>query len=961
MIKAPFNFVPLNEEAYIAEWADYISQDIPFEDGISGTIRYTIEAKTPVFVNDGAEGTDVCEFCHVMHEGRKQYFIPGTSVKGMVKNVMEILSFGKMQQVQDQSFGLRDLGRGQDGIFYRNKISSNNVRCGWLQYENGVYFLEDCGIPWRISADMLDKEFRMGLGTFIRNRENFNNNPVSGLEKDEAEFNKTAQKKYKMFFSSSPGHDLKGRFKIIPKGQSGNNMDNRTYVSVEEGKANGIIVFTGQPGERKDREDRKSGKLYEFVFPIPEKKKIVPVSEEVFRSFDTIHQNSLDYIGSNETDEIPGYFPRKRQLNAGKKIPVFFLYDEYGHVMSMGLSYMFKYPAFNSVHKGIPSDLLKEDVHDLCECVFGFTGKKESLKGRVQFSPSLLTGQAEVMDGVRIALAKPHPSYYPLYLDNGQTWNSAHVRIAGRKRYPVRESEYPNEGPDNMTRTIKPLRRGSVFNGTIRVHNLRPIELGALLSAIDFCNDPNCCHSIGQGKPLGYGRVQVSISETDLHYVIDAKECNADEVRQCFCEEMENKFNGWRNRPQLTELFAMAEGIPSDMDDRFRYMQMSMERENNEFENARDEQFGRFSQILKLETNEGLPRISQDPWENIETLIEEAKEAGDGHEVMRLLTFAKAYGHDIKLSPEEKNNFLAEAKREEEAKAKKIAEGFSEKAAKLFDRQCFQDAAKLYELADSLVPGAYTGPLSRCKMMMAEDIAKEATERLQLQDYEKAAELFEQAQSLAPGRYLKQIKQCNDMLKGRLEAEELARESQEALGKGDCRRAYELIQEAYRLAPEVCGEALFREVEESWKRLSESEGIAAEAEQFFKEKRWKEARDSYQKAADFKFYGYEREIEECNRHIAEEGLAFADFISNVKLASINAFANNLKKRQDAGDDENIRLIIQKIKDDWSKLRANSNERKDWLNRKKWNAMENILGKEKADLIYEDIKDCLPLK
>lgn len=47
MIKAPYNFVPLENKAFYPSWTNHISQDIPFEDGVSGSIEYTIEAKTP--------------------------------------------------------------------------------------------------------------------------------------------------------------------------------------------------------------------------------------------------------------------------------------------------------------------------------------------------------------------------------------------------------------------------------------------------------------------------------------------------------------------------------------------------------------------------------------------------------------------------------------------------------------------------------------------------------------------------------------------------------------------------------------------------------------------------------------------------------------------------------------------------------------------------------------------------
>ena len=53
MIKAPFNFVPLSDKVYFPDWADKISHDVPFEDGLSGTIELKITAQTPIFVRNG--------------------------------------------------------------------------------------------------------------------------------------------------------------------------------------------------------------------------------------------------------------------------------------------------------------------------------------------------------------------------------------------------------------------------------------------------------------------------------------------------------------------------------------------------------------------------------------------------------------------------------------------------------------------------------------------------------------------------------------------------------------------------------------------------------------------------------------------------------------------------------------------------------------------------------------------
>lgn len=101
-IKAPFNFVPLNDKVFFPDWAEQISHDIPFEDGESGTIELELTAMTPIFVRNGhnrehAESFPKIEtYTSFSKDADNNYFIPATSVKGMIRNVLEIISFGKI-------------------------------------------------------------------------------------------------------------------------------------------------------------------------------------------------------------------------------------------------------------------------------------------------------------------------------------------------------------------------------------------------------------------------------------------------------------------------------------------------------------------------------------------------------------------------------------------------------------------------------------------------------------------------------------------------------------------------------------------------------------------------------------------------------------------------------------------------------------------------------------------------
>jgi len=125
MITAPYNFVPLNKEVFYPEWSEQVSHDTPFEDGESGMLEIEIEAVSPIFIKDSKNKE---EFCN--HEGA--YYIPGSSVKGVIRNVLEIMSFSKMNPslVDDKTYAVRDL---RNQKLYMNKMRPQNLFCGWLK------------------------------------------------------------------------------------------------------------------------------------------------------------------------------------------------------------------------------------------------------------------------------------------------------------------------------------------------------------------------------------------------------------------------------------------------------------------------------------------------------------------------------------------------------------------------------------------------------------------------------------------------------------------------------------------------------------------------------------------------------------------------------------------------------------------------------------------------------------
>lgn len=575
MIKAPFNFVPLSDKVYFPDWVDKISHDVPFEDGLSGTIELKITAQTPIFVRNGHTKEDADakndRYKSFSKSPDGRYFIPATSIKGAIRSVMEIMSFGKLSQVEDSSFGLRDLNNSS----YRNNMK--NICCGWLQQTDNGYELFDWGEPGRISVESIDKKFKTRLAEFVKGN-NF---------KDEE--NKTAKYKY---IHSNAKDGLKSAFFVKDEElQAAKLKDNpieprKFYKFSSDGGREGILVFTGQPSQRKQKGGKWTGKYYEFVFLKPDKEKLFVLSDSQIKAFKTIHAESPDYKE----------FWAKKLLH-GECIPVFFKKNG-DEIHSIGLAYMYKYPFEKTVLDAVPQEHKKDDL-DLCECVFGYAKKDSASRGRVHFGHAFSVGLQTPMTEKVFVSATPHPSYYPLYVKDGRDWNNA-SRISGRKRYPTREQEnYNNEGTGNMEQKAAMLNKGAMFKERILFHNLKPIELGCLLSAITFHGDENCYHNLGFGKAFGFGKVKISDLKLNLgegspnDYMLQFEKEMEMFLKNERGERSNNQFaalsslvseeNKWLGSVQLKELFAMASGIKNGENARFSYLKMSTNPNDNEF------------------------------------------------------------------------------------------------------------------------------------------------------------------------------------------------------------------------------------------------------------------------------------------------------------------------------------------------------------------------------------------
>lgn len=158
--------------------------------------------------------------------------------------------------------------------------------------------------------------------------------------------------------------------------------------------------------------------------------------------------------------------------------------------------------------------------NDLVDVMFGWVDDNGSMKGRVQignaFSSHTLTDE-ELCVEVRGVLGAPKPSYFPLYLQQNKNpykdYSSENATISGTKRYRIHKGDSVMGLPqinenDNVESRFRPVPAGQTFKMRIVVHNMRKMEIGALLSAITFNHTQGAYHNIGSAKGFGYGKME---------------------------------------------------------------------------------------------------------------------------------------------------------------------------------------------------------------------------------------------------------------------------------------------------------------------------------------------------------------------------------------------------------------------------------------------------------------------
>lgn len=533
MIHTPYHFVPLSDWVYMPDWAHLVSHDVPFQDGFSGSIDYTLTNATPLCV--GAE--------QQRHESGPtkvmwarnpagEPVIPGSSIKGMLRNVLEIASFGKFNQIEDSRFSYRDIS--SRSHYLEKVIKANKVVSGWVKYnlQKGIW------------------EFRSCLNAKLKHRD------LNELLKVKIKDELSAVKKFEKVPLSQP---LFARISE-PRGKGENCWAEQLSDSDNNGTTPGHVVFTNKKVTKGASDDYEFCYFFHSVATIAEYGDVTKLVNQLFASHDK------DWVA---------YLKEHQQAELG--IPVFMLLDKNTkRPHSFGLARMPRVSYQNSIHDLVnqANNAHRSDVFfDMAELIFG-TLREDGLglKSRVSISDFSLINANECKSYFSNALVlnSPKPTFYPAYLEQQQNANvysdydSVASRVNGWKRYISKRpshsklAEQDLSDQENVSCYLELLEEGAKFTGKLVFHNLKAAELGALLWAFEFEKQQGCYHSLGHGKPFGAGAVQFTVNSIRLKPNAGMCEPSINDLKSAFVSEISKCYKDWQNSPQIKNLLAMA-------------------------------------------------------------------------------------------------------------------------------------------------------------------------------------------------------------------------------------------------------------------------------------------------------------------------------------------------------------------------------------------------------------------
>ncbi len=591
---APYNFVPLPDKVVTVD-ADSIPPHNVYANGAySGYFDVTLTTKTPLYVRsmltrelfeqNEAKGIgdlqseiEQLQRANQSHEHdakiaaleksvneRAQFFtirdverpvIPGSSLRGMLRALVEIVGYGKVQPVNDKMLIFRAIGdRTPLGDFYRDLVMHTDAKNTFTPAMQAG-FVRGKGHDWKIQpAKMVNgttfariarkipppKEFPKHGKPKKTETQKFPfvewDNPKNLKQKAKATLHLDEQTKFKL----QAYGNIRNAFTIWVKTSAFEYHSIHGFLSVKasyvtdaravktDGYEPAVVAFSGEIDKKR----------HEAVIFLPDENAVPEVLDdrlvETYREQISPEQTKLLGEGGALRNGQPVFY---RKLD---KTVAFF-----GHTMMLRMAYG------HSARDYVPTALRDPKATDLAEAIFGWVARdnddpRAARAGRVfitdahceergdkvwlqqePFSPRILASPKVTTFQHYLAQLKPDDQIVdytkdgkPQYQANLSHYGSktpGETVIRGHKMYWHRglvNAQTIHKADDNARREcasqstkFKPVRPEIPFSFRVYFENLAEVELGALSWVLNLPAEHYA--KLGMGKPLGMGAVDL--------------------------------------------------------------------------------------------------------------------------------------------------------------------------------------------------------------------------------------------------------------------------------------------------------------------------------------------------------------------------------------------------------------------------------------------------------------------
>lgn len=532
---APYNFVELPDSIVTVEEPPH--SNCYDKNRYTGRIECVLTTDSPLYIRCGMTPENFAKFGgksddelsdkdknqkqktladFFQHPTTQYPVIPGSSLRGMLRTLVEIAGYGKLTKISDQqNFFFRAVAAEKDDplkALYDNLLK--NVKAGYLLKRGDQWLIRPAKTHVSNLSFIWVKENSLS-STSVPNLIKMNQVQEYQPQHILVSYNGTFVENYRTFAQS-------------------------VSQNVDAFEHKGMLVTSGNMRESSDKATSSNRKYHCIIFEENKQAEIIQIDEKSIEDYCT----SL-----TDFQKKPPFDKEKGVLKDGG--PIFYCeprgkeskVTRFGHSPNFRIAYIPKgSDRAASVMDFIPSELTtsKGADLDLAEAIFGFVKNEkqednQARAGRVFVSDAICQQKASddiwwTGDFTKSVppqiLAGPKPTTFQHYLvqPNSERRNLKHYGstpgeetvIRGHKLYwhkgnsPSIKLDNKKDVSESQTTEIKPIKPEVSFKFTLDFENLSQIELGALLWVLKIAGNPVYRLSLGMGKPLGMGAVAIN-------------------------------------------------------------------------------------------------------------------------------------------------------------------------------------------------------------------------------------------------------------------------------------------------------------------------------------------------------------------------------------------------------------------------------------------------------------------